>query len=325
MRADRLLSLLLLLQVNHRLTARELAQRLEVSERTIYRDMEALCVAGIPVVAERGTGGGWSLLEDYRTNLTGLNEDEVRALFVSRPAHLLADLGLHQAGEAALIKLLAAIPSLTRHDAEFMRQRLYVETAGWHPAEENIALLPALQEAIWQERRLSFSYQRADTTGVERVVDPLGLVAKGSVWYLIAAVEGEPRIYRVSRIQHAHLMDQPATRPPAFDLAAYWSEASARFVAGLPRYPVTVRVASPALAQLQRAGREVRIEQIGELDTGGWITLNLLFEVEDQACGYLLSLGTQVEILDPPALRARVCELAESVLAFYRARTSEMN
>jgi predicted DNA-binding transcriptional regulator YafY len=320
MRADRLLSILLLLQVNRRLTARELAQRLEVCERTIHRDMEALSAAGIPVVAERGIGGGWMLLEEYQTKLTGLTEAEIQALFLTRPAHLLTDLGLHQAGEAALIKLLAAIPSISRRDAEYVRQRIHVDTAGWHPSEENIAALPRLQEAIWQERRVYLTYQRGDNTTVERLVDPLGLVAKGSVWYLVAAVEDEIRVYRVSRIQDARIADQPCKRPPDFDLAAYWSQSAAHFVAALPRYPVTVRVEPEALGQIHRAGRYARIEQAEEPDADGRIKLRLLFETEDSACGYLLSLGTRVEILEPLDLRERILQLAQSVLVFYSER-----
>ncbi len=316
MRADRLVSILLLLQVYHRMTARELAKRLEVSERTIHRDMEALSAAGIPVVAERGSGGGWRLLEDYRTNLTGLTEPEIMALFLTRPARLLADLGLRQASEAALIKLLAALPSMSRRDAEYVRQRIHVDTAGWHHTEEDVSSLPTLQEAIWQERKLCFTYPRGDSF-VERIVDPLGLVAKGSAWYLVAAVDGEIRNYRVSRVQNARVMDQPGTRPPGFDLAAYWAQSSSSFVANLPRYPVIVRVAPDVLEHIYHAGRYARIDQAEPAGVDGWITLHLSFEMEEAACGYLLSFGPQVEIMEPRALREKVIELAKSIVAFY--------
>jgi len=318
MRADRLLSILLLLQVHHRMTTRELAKRLEVSERTIHRDMEALGSAGVPVTAERGIGGGWSLLEEYQTKLTGLTEAEIQALFLTTPTRLLADLGLHQASEAALIKLLAAIPSLSRRDAEYVRQRIHVDTAGWHHSEEAVTALPTLQEAIWQERKLLFTYQRGDDTTVERLVDPLGLVAKGSAWYLIAAVEDEIRTYRVSRVQSAKVTDQLCVRPQGFDLAAYWAQSSTHFVANLPRYPVTVRIAPEVLEQVYHAGRYARIDHVEPPGADGWIMLRLLFENEDAACGYILSFGTQVEILDPQSLREKVIRLAESVAAFYR-------
>jgi predicted DNA-binding transcriptional regulator YafY len=317
MRADRLLSILLLLQVHQRMTANELAKRLEVSERTIHRDMEALSIAGIPVCAERGSNGGWSLLEEYRTNLTGLNETEVQALFLTRPSHLLTDLGLHKAAEAAIIKLFAAIPSINRRDAEYVRQRIHIDSTGWHYSEEDISVLPMLQEAIWQERSLALSYQRGDNSVVERVVDPLGLVAKGSTWYLIVAVEGEVRTYRVSRIRRAHLTEQTFVRPPDFDLAAYWTTSAAHFVSHLPRYPVKVRIAPELLEKIHQAGRYARIERIEEADGDGWITLHLLFEMEAAACGYILSFGTQVEILEPLELREKVVALAQSVAAFY--------
>ncbi len=181
MRADRLLSIVLLLQVHRHLTARDLAGRLEVSERTIHRDMEALSVAGIPVVAERGTNGGWSLLGEYRTNLTGLNEAEVQSLFVTRPSRLLADLNLEKAAEGKLLKLLAALPSIYRRGAEYARQRIYVDVAGWNRAEETVPLLHVLQDAIWQERKVRMTYGQTECVAVERLADPLGLVAKGSV------------------------------------------------------------------------------------------------------------------------------------------------
>src|SRR5579871_117459 len=182
MRADRLLSIMLLLQVHRRMTASELARRLEVSERTIHRDMEALSAAGIPVTAQRGAGGGWLLLEGYRTNLTGLTNAEIQALFLTTPARLLADLGLGRASDAASIKLLAALPAVSRRGAEYARQRIHVDIAGWGQAEGSIPFLAALQDAIWQEYRVGIAYRRADGAAVERVVDPLGLVAKGSIW-----------------------------------------------------------------------------------------------------------------------------------------------
>ena len=322
MRADRLLSILLLLQVHRRMTSHELAKRLEVSDRTIYRDMEALGSAGIPVMAERGVGGGWSLMEGYQTNLTGLNEREIQTLFLTQPARLLTDLGLHQASEAALIKLLASLPSISRHDAEYVRQRIHVDVTGWHHSEENIVALPTLQQAIWQERKLHFTYRRNDGKSVERLIDPLGLVAKGSVWYLVAVVEGEIRTYRVSRVQAASITDQPCIRPEGFDLAHYWSQSSTNFVANLPRYPVTLRLRSEVFQDIHRVGRLIRIEQIGPLDQQNWVTIQASFETEEIACAYILSQGVQAEIVEPSELRQKVINLAASVTKFYEQRGS---
>lgn len=322
MRADRLLSILLLLQVHRRMTARELARRLEVSERTIYRDMEALSVSGVPVVAERGTGGGWALLEGYKTNLTGLNQAEIRALFLPSPSRVLADLGLHQASEAALIRLLAALPSIYRRDAEYMRQRIHIDAGGWNPSEEDVSFLPVLQEAIWQERRLHLAYERSDGTSVERCVDPLGLVVKGSVWYLAAVVEGEVRTYRVSRVRAATILDQACVRPPGFDLAAHWAQASAQFVAGLPRYPATVRAAPGILSRMRYAGRFARIERADPPDADGWVRLSIRFETEEEASEYVLSFGPQIEVVEPQELREKVISLARGVVDFYAGRPS---
>jgi predicted DNA-binding transcriptional regulator YafY len=320
MRADRLLSIMLLLQVHRRITAHELAQRLEVSERTIYRDIEALSASGVPVTAERGTGGGLMLLEAFRTNLTGLNSTEIQALFLGQPTHLLNDLGLHQASEAALIKLLAVLPSINRQNAEYVRQRIHVDVSGWQQSdEEQLAFLPLLQEAIWQERKLAVTYQRGEQS-VERVLDPLGLVAKGRVWYLIAAIDEGMRTYRVSRIQQARLLDEACVRPPDFNLARYWQESSSAFLANIPRYPVSVRMTQSALPRVTQAGRSIQLEQVSSPDEHGWIAARILFEYKEEVCGYLLSFGTEIEILDPPELRAQVIELAREMAAFYAQR-----
>ncbi len=337
MRADRLLSILLLLQVRRRITAGELARRLEVSERTIHRDMEALGAAGVPVVADRGVGGGWRLLEEYRTNLTGLNDAEIQALFLTRPPRLLADLGLDKASEAALIKLLAALPSGSRHSAEDARQRIYVDTAGWRKYEEAVPCLPALQDAVWRERRLRFTYARAGGDAPsERVVDPLALVAKGSVWYLVAAVEGEPRTYRVSRITSAQVLDEPAARPPGFDIAAYWERSSTEFQAAIPRFEATLRVHPSLLASLRAGERYTRVlrefgrgaaSEPGERsgreapDPSGWVTMDVTFEGEHNAAEYILGYADRIEVLAPDALRALIIAAAERVLALYAART----
>lgn len=320
MRADRLLSIMLLLQVHRRITARELAKRLEVSERTIYRDMEALSVSGVPVSAERGAGGGIVLPETFRTNLTGLNSTEIQALFLGRPMHLLNDLGLHQASEAALIKLQAVLPTLSRYNAEYVRQRIYVDVAGWQrPGEERLAFLPLLQEAIWQERKVCLSYQREDKF-VERTIDPLGLVAKGRIWYLVAAVEGETRTYRISRIQQASILDEACIRPADFDLAGYWKQSTADFVANIPRYVVSVRMAQSMLARVLHAGRFIQVEQLSSPDESGWIAARITFEIRDEACGYLLSFGASIEILEPQELREQVISMARSLVAFYAQR-----
>jgi predicted DNA-binding transcriptional regulator YafY len=322
MRADRLFSIVLLLQSHRQLTARDLARRLEVSERTIHRDMEALSGAGIPVVAERGAGGGWSLLGEYRTNLTGLSEAEVQSLFVTQPSRLLADLNLEKASRGAVLKLLAALPAPYRRGAEYARQRVHVDVTGWARPAETVPLLHTLQDAVWQERRARINYGRGECGSSERVVDPLGLVAKGSVWYLVAGVGGDVRSYRVSRIESAEVLDEPAERPPGFDLAAFWEESSERFRANLPSYRVRARVRREVVPRLPFAGRFARVEEVCEAAADGWAEVTLRFDVEEMACEYALGFGTQLEVLEPEALREKVARAAADVVAFYAGRSA---
>ncbi|MFN8636276.1 MAG: YafY family protein [Chloroflexota bacterium] len=317
MRADRLLSILLLLQSHRRMTASTLARRLEVSPRTVHRDMEALSAAGVPVYAERGAGGGWVLPDSYRTEVAGLSEREARALFLAAPASLLADLGLERASDGALVKLLAALPSVARGSAERMRQRIHVDGAGWRQSEESVPALAALQEAVWLERKVRLTYRRNDGETVERVVDPLGLVAKGRLWYLVAAVEGEPRTYRVSRVAAVELTDEPADRPPSFDLAAFWSQSSAELVARLPRYPIAVRVQADAARRLWIPGSYAQVEHLAEPDVDGWRTARLVLQTEAEACSYVLGFGPRMEVLAPAELRERVIREASQIADLY--------
>lgn len=318
MRADRLLSIVLLLQVHRRLTARELAEQLEVSERTILRDMDALGTAGIPVTAERGAGGGWSLVEGYRTELTGLSESEAQALVVPGPPRLLADLRLDRAAEGALLKLLAALPAMVRRRADEARRKIHVDVSGWSATPEAVPCFQAVQEAVWQERRLDLTYERGfDGEPVERQVDPLGLVAKGSVWYLVAAVGTDVRTWRASRISAARVLDEPARRPEGFDLAAYWERSSAEFKTSIPRFYAIFRVHPEVLPRLYAAGRFSRVERMGEVDGEGWTRVEMRFQFEEEAAEIALSFGPRLEVLDPPSVRDRVLELARSVVAFY--------
>jgi predicted DNA-binding transcriptional regulator YafY len=317
MRADRLLSILLLLQAHQRMTARELAQRLEVSERTILRDMSALGFAGVPVRAERGAGGGWMLLDSYRTTLTGLKEAEVQALFVTRPQRLLADLGLDKAAEVGLLKLLAALPSASRRGAQDISQRIHVDVGGWRRADEATPFLPVTQEAVWQERRLRLVYQRGDDSVVERKVDPLGLVAKGSVWYLVAGVEGEPRSYRVSRVREAELQEEPCVRPDGFELVTYWERSTQEFKAALPRYVATLRVEAGLLGRLRQGERYTQLEAEQAPGSDGWARVEVRFEEEHNAVEFILGFGDRIEVIAPDALRALVVEQAQAILDRY--------
>ena len=325
MRADRLISILMLLQVHRRLTARDLANRLEVSERTVHRDMEALSTAGIPVYAERGIGGGWHLAEGYETNLTGLSDTEIQSIFLSKPARLLTDLGLQSASESAMTKLLAALPAMQRRDAEYVRQRVHIDANGWSNSQENVAYLSLLQEAIWQERKIKIVYELSTGPIVNPVLDPLGLVAKGNTWYLVAIFNEDYAVYRVSRILNACLLDQPCERPKNFDLAHFWAESSAQFFANLPRYPIEV-LASPEIIDTLRCGRFYgTVEKISPPFADGRQQVTLVFESEEEACTQCLSFGPQVEVLAPSSLRAQVHQALQATIALYNPPTMTLN
>jgi predicted DNA-binding transcriptional regulator YafY len=316
MRAARLLSILLLLQVHRRLSARVLAERLEISVRTIHRDMDALSAAGVPVYAERGASGGWQLDETFRTGVTlnGLTPAEAEVVFLGAPARLLSDLGLQGLAASALEKLLTALPGSQRQTARSLRERIHVDATGWRGADDVPSCLATLQDAVFRERRLRVVYARADGKAVERVVDPLGLVAKGSLWYLVAVADGDIRTYRVSRVQHVEALDELAVRPPGFDLAGYWSRSAAEFVTRLPRYPARVRIAPDALAEVWTPGSYAHVEHVGEPAPDGWRSLDLMLETEDYACRYVLGFGPRMVVLEPEALRERVLATARATL-----------
>jgi predicted DNA-binding transcriptional regulator YafY len=314
MRADRLLSILLLLQVHRRITARELARRLEVSERTILRDMDALSGSGVPVIAERGAGGGWSLVDGYQTKITGLNAAEVQSLFLPRPSHLMADLGLRQPSEAALLKIEAALPPGARQQAEFARRRILIDARGWRDPTESLAALPLVMDALWRERKLRFLYARDGCDAAERIIDPLGLVAKGSVWYLVAQVEGEVRTYRVSRMQEAEALELPATRPLDFDLASYWQRSAAEFRERLPRFYATFLVEPGVVKWARYRGWRLEEETPADGDHAGRVRIRLRFDIEEEALQFALSFGPDLEVVEPSGLRERVLASAAAIL-----------
>jgi predicted DNA-binding transcriptional regulator YafY len=317
MRADRLLSILMMLQIHRRLTARDLAQRLEVSERTILRDMESLSGSGVPVFAERGVGGGWGLVEGYQTRLTGLTAAEIQSLFLARPPRLIADLGLKQESEAAFLKLQASMPAHSRQMAEDARQRILIDTRGWRDPAESVACLPVLLDALWRERQVRFEYAKAGCEATVRVAGPLGLVAKGSAWYLVAAWEGEPRTYRVSRMGSAERLNQPARRPAQFDLAAYWERSALEFREKLPRYYATFLADPPVMRWVRYRGW--RLEE--ESPEDGRVRVKVRFDAEEEAVQFALSFGGAMEVREPWELRRKVLAGAQAIVERYRLGT----
>jgi predicted DNA-binding transcriptional regulator YafY len=325
MRADRLLSLLMLLQTRGRMTAQALGHELEVSERTIYRDVEALSAAGIPIYAERGPNGGCSLLDNYRTTLTGLTQDEVRALFmVSIPAPLDA-LGVSNELRTARLKLLAALPGDRRQDEVLARQRIHLDSTWWSLPDEPTPHLQTLHEAVWQSQRLNVRFQITYgffETQLERQIDPYGLVAKASQWHLVGMTGGRVRVYRASQVLAAQPTGEHFERPADFDLAAFWKGWCAEYEANRPRYPVTARIAPdfiPLLYQYFGEGLRPAVEQ-ARPDAEGRLTLVLTFESLEEARQRLLGLGRAIEVLEPEALRRSIVDFASQTLGLYKQR-----
>ncbi|RKP47354.1 WYL domain-containing protein [Cohnella endophytica] len=327
MRADRLLLILSLLQEHGRLSSRELAERLEISERTVHRDMEALSAAGIPVYSERGANGGWLLSEGYRSHMTGMTTGEIRSLLLLQTSSVVKDLGLNDQVQAALRKLLAALPSAARQDAEYVRERIHIDGAGWHTAAPSRdTLLRTVQEAVWEQRLLRISYRGWDAEeDTDRVVRPLGLVAKLGVWYMVAKPDSESpsdsdadfRTYRLSRLQEATRLEQVFTRPEVFDLAAYWNRSTERFKANLPRYQARIRIATARWDEFSRE-RFIILLSSDPVQSAEWTEAEVEFNTEEYARKILLGYGRHAEALAPDSLRDSIIEESCAVSLLYK-------
>lgn len=313
MRADRLLSIMLILQAQGKTTTFALAETLEVSRRTILRDIEALSIAGVPVHAEAGHGGGVYLDEHYRVSLTGLKEAEVRALFVSTRPGPLQDIGLGQAAEATLLKLFAALPSLHRQEAERMQQRIHLDSAWWWQRGETLPYLETLKAAVFDDCRVQVRYERGDGEVVERILEPYGLVAKASVWYIIARRDGELRTYRVSRFIAVETMQEHFERDPTFHLAQYWHTHSNAFVANMPFFAFTLRLTTTSL-QFLKVYTSERYTIRETSPDGAVLTVDVRLSSLEEARMLVLGLGTDVEIIEPDVLREAVLLQAQQIV-----------
>jgi predicted DNA-binding transcriptional regulator YafY len=327
MRADRLLSLLMILQARGRMTAEALAAELEVSVRTIYRDLDALSAAGVPVYAERGPGGGCALLESYRTSLTGLTNGELQALFVMSLPAPLVQLGVGSELKAALRKLSAALPAERRQEEAWVRQRLHLDWSGDDPADEPVPHLAVLKEAVWDDRQLWLAHRIPSSPAMvvlERLVDPLGLVTLRGDWHLVCSADGRLRVYRVAGLLDARLTGERFERPAGFDLGAFWAGWRAEQEANRRRYTATVRVSPdivPWLPQLLGAPVQDEINAAtrpdAPRDPAGWIRLRLSFDSLEAARSRLLGLGAAVEVLAPLPLRLSLADYAAQIAALY--------
>lgn len=324
MRSSRLLSMLMLLQLRGRTSAAALARELEVSLRTVYRDVDALSATGVPVYAERGRAGGIVLRPGYRTQLTGLTPREAEALPVAALGQAARDLGLGAEATAAQLKLLASLPADAGAGAQRIAARFFVDPLPWYHRAESPEHLPALAQALWRDRRVRIAYE-SWTRHALREVSPLGLVLKGGLWYLVAAGgrgAGGPRTYRVSGIRQLEVLDRAAERPRRFDLAAHWPQAVADFEARLLHGRATVRLSAEGL-RILRAVMPLAAEHAAATQRAsgrrGWVEAQVPVEAPAYAARQLLRLGAEVEVLQPAPLRRALQREAQRVLARYES------
>ncbi|MBH1933546.1 WYL domain-containing protein [Streptomyces sp. AV19] len=323
MRAARLIKLVLLLQSRPLMTGAELARQLEVSERTVARDVLALSEAGVPVYADRGRSGGYRLVGGYRTRLTGLGRTEAEALFLSGVPSALREMGLADAASAARLKVSAALLPELRDASSSAAQRFHLDAPGWWQPADPPPLLPALAEAVWDDRRVTARYRRRDGEEVERGLDPYGLVLKGGVWYLIARVASDFRSYRVDRFTAVSAAaEKRFRRDGTFDLPGFWEEHAALFARSLLRERVVLRLTADGVRRLphvvdRRSGEEA-VATAGPPDAAdGRVTVTLRVEGLDVAYEQLLALGPEAEVLEPEELRGRMAGAAGRMARLY--------
>jgi predicted DNA-binding transcriptional regulator YafY len=316
----------MLLQSRGRMTAQELAEVLDVSERTIYRDIDALCSSGVPIYPEYGPGGGFALLDSYRTNLTGMTQNELSALFMLSVPSPFEKLGISQELRSALLKLSAALPAARRASEEQAHNRFLIDWEGFH-AEEPVPHLRVIQEAVWKNQRLLISFRvMRDTPIADVPADPYALVAKAGEWFLIAMRAGRLDVLRIANLTGVRAIGETFTRQPDFDLTRYWNEWCQGYQARRKNYPVKVRLAPEALSYLPLYFGYRATEWFEHAETSqedGWITITVTFESLQSARGQLLSLGRAVEVLEPLALRCSLIDYAAQVSQLYRERGAE--
>ncbi len=323
MRASRLLSLLLLLQTRGRMTAEQLADELEVSVRTIYRDVDALSAAGVPVYGDAGHDGGYQLLGGYRTRLTGLTGPEAETLFLSGLPGPAAELGLGNVLAAATLKLRAALPASLRESSDRLSERFYLDAPGWYRTSADTRFLPMVASAVWERRVIRMRYRRwKEPTEVERTIEPHGLVLKAGTWYVAARCDGTFRTYRVDQITDAQAGDESFAPAPDFELQTYWHRYLADFQERLHTGYALIAI-SPGGAQRMRgllpAAVVTAVLDAGTVLPGGWIQATVPIESQSQALADFLRLGADLEVLGPDDLRAEAAQACAAMARLYGA------
>jgi len=318
--ASRLLSILMLLQARQRVSAAELAAHVEVSVRTIYRDVDQLSAAGVPVYADRGRSGGFRLLEGWRTTLTGLTAAEAQAMFLTGLPGPATELGLGEALATAQLKLAAALPIGWQADAQRVGSRVHLDTNGWYRVTTPADHLALVAAAVWADEVISVQYESWNGAS-DRELRPLGLVIKGGAWYVVATRVGagaEPQTYRLSNIVEATATGRHFRRPARFDLAGYWAASTRDFEATISRSEALVRVTDRGLHVLARMNSAVAaVVHRATPDGPGWHRLVIPIESAAHAAEDLLGLGTDVEVLEPGSVRDVMAATARQVLALY--------
>ncbi|WP_344531336.1 YafY family protein [Streptomyces albiaxialis] len=325
MRASRLIKMVLLLQARREMTAAELAEELEVSERTVSRDVLALSEAGVPVYADRGRTGGYRLVGGYRTRLTGMGRSEAEALFLSGVPGALRDMGLDDVASAARLKVSAALDPTLRDVQDSTAQRFHLDAPGWWNEPKTPPLLPDLADAVWSDRRVLVRYRRKDGE-VERELEPYGLVLKAGVWYLAARTDGSWRVYRVDRFTEVERGAERFERDPEFGLAEFWADSSAEFAQGILRAEATLRLTRDAVRRLphvtDRASAGEALAAASPADEDGRVVVTLRVENDEVAFSQLFQLGPECEVLAPASLRERFADAARRTAALYGPGTA---
>lgn len=321
MRAERLLAILMALQVRGRVTAASLAARLEVSTRTIYRDVDALSRAGIPIVTDRGPCGGLSLLDGFRTELTGLSAGEVAALPFVGLADVASALGVSAAAGLAQSKLFAALPRPARERAGRASACFHLDPVDWYRRAPTPPCLREVAAAVWSSQRMEIDYESWEARR-RRVIDPLGLVLKAGHWYLVARTQTRKSssIFRLSNVQAARSLDEHFARPANFELATTWRRQVSLFEASLRREQAKIRIAERALSRAERLGADAaEAVQAAIPDAQGWRRATIWIEGVNHAASLLLGFGADLEVIAPRALREEVARRAAQVCTLYGA------
>lgn len=320
MRASRLINILTTLQAKGLVTAEALADENDVSVRTIYRDIDALSLSGIPVYSERGSDGGYRLLDGYRVRLNGLSSAEAEAMFLSGIPGAAADLGLGSLMAGAQKKLTAALPEDLRASARRIQSKFHLDAPAWLAEGEQPVYLQAIADAVWNSKRIRMRY-RSWTAEKNRIAEPLGIVMKGGAWYLVARVDNTPRTYRISRVLDLIVTEERFDSPQDFDLAAYWDENTRRLE--LELYPnwAIIRLSPWGMKEIEHtAPPYVRANLVvtSDPEEQGWRTVRLPVAHARMAVSEMLKLGPEVEVIDPPELRLAMLHAVETLIALYQ-------